>query len=201
MIKFIKSIFEKIGSLVIALFKILFEDEQPVVQERKQPSYENWRARFVKPQAETPAEMLLESDEPPRYKKSKSVLTFQERKLARALRGAIADDYTLLMKVRMADFLWLTNEPKDKKFHNNQILCKHVDFLICGKLLLDPLLVIELDDKSHQALDRSERDKFKDDLFEAVGLPIIRVELGESYNIEQLRGEIKEKALEAQTHY
>lgn len=137
--------------------------------------------------------MELSGSDAPEYRKSKSVLTYRERVLLRAIRRAVDGGYTILMKVRMGDFVWLANEPNDRKFHNNQILCKHVDFLLCNKFTLEPLLVIELDDKSHKKSDHAERDKFKDETFESIGLPIIRVELQESYNADELKKRIEEK--------
>lgn len=143
-----------------------------------------------------PVEMEIGSDEPPQYKKTKSVLTFQERKLLGSIRKAIGDEYIVLMKVRMGDFIYLANEPKEKKSHTNQVICKHVDFLLCGKMRVEPLLVIELDDVSHKYPDHLERDKFKNDTFDAVGLPYLRIELQKSYDANILRSQIKERILE-----
>ena len=111
----------------------------------------------------------------------------------RAIRRAVAGDYTILMKVRLGDFVWLANEPQERKFHNNQVQCKHVDFLLCDKVMIEPLLVIELDDSSHRNYDHADRDKFKDETFDAIGLPIIRLQVRENYDGEVLKRQIHEK--------
>lgn len=146
-----------------------------------------------RPLHEIQTDLSLESDVPPEYRKNKSLLTYRERVLYRALRKANDNTFLIMSKVRMGDFIYLANEPKDRKFHNNQILCKHVDFLLCDKGTLEPLLVVELDDSSHRKEDHVERDKFKDATFTAVGLPFLRVELQEDYDSRQLWENIKEK--------
>ena len=138
------------------------------------------------------AELGLSSSDAPEYRKSKSILTYRERILYRALGKAIDNEYLVMAKVRLADFVWLANEPEDRKHHTNQILCKHVDFLLCGKFQLEPLLVIELDDPSHQWPGHQERDKFKDDTFAAIGVPILRVIMQDSYSIPELSNRIKD---------
>ena len=78
----------------------------------------------------------------------------------------------------------------EKKFHQNQIQCKHVDFLLCEPDSLKPLLVIELDDGSHRKYDRQTSDEFKDKTFKNVGLPVKRVMIQTNYSAPQLREQI-----------
>jgi very-short-patch-repair endonuclease len=133
-------------------------------------------------------------DEPPRFERYPSLLTFQERKLYMALLQATAAEdsrrYEIMVKVRLGDLVRLANNPADAKFHRNQVLCKHVDFVLCTVGMLRPLLVIELDDPSHQRPDHAARDQFKNELFTAVGLPLLRVALQGSYRADDLRRRI-----------
>ena len=79
----------------------------------------------------------------------------------------------------------------------NQILGKHVDFLLCNKDSLLPILCIELDDKSHELPDHQDRDNFKNKLFELVGLPLLRVKLQKGYSSRYLRDLIEWKLKES----
>jgi hypothetical protein len=143
------------------------------------------------PEPEGPAEP--EGRGPPEYRKSRSVVTYREGVLFRALILAVAGRYQVLAKVRLADFIWLANEPAEAKFHRNQILCKHVDFLICDRVTLAPLLAVELDDSSHQQPDHQARDQFKDDLFQMVDLPLLRLPIQPGYRSAELRAIIDGK--------
>ena len=48
---------------------------------------------------------------------------------------------------------------------------KHVDFLLSDRQHVSPVLVIELDDSSHERQDVRERDREKDAILQAAGLP------------------------------
>jgi len=139
------------------------------------------------------------SDEPPRFVLNASLLTFQERKLYLVLLRATERRYEVMAKVRLGDIVRLANNPADAKFHRNQVLCKHIDFVLCTVGMLRPLLVIELDDPSHRFPDHAARDQFKNDLFAAVGLPLLRIELQGSYRADDLRDRIA-AAITAQTY-
>jgi very-short-patch-repair endonuclease len=93
----------------------------------------------------------------------------------------------------MADLLWLSNEVQDRKYHNNQIQCKHLDFVLCDKSGLKPTLVIELDDSSHSRYDRRESDEFKDRVFQMVDLPLLRTPVQDAYSREELKAQIEER--------
>lgn len=55
----------------------------------------------------------------------------------------------------------------------NKIKAKHVDFVLCDSIQIQPLLAIELDDRSHQRKDRQDRDIFVDKAFRSAGVPIV----------------------------
>jgi hypothetical protein len=63
--------------------------------------------------------------------------------------------------------------------HFGRIKSKRIDFVICKKDNLKPLLALELDGSSHEGEERQERDHFVDNVFESVGLPILHVSLEE----------------------
>jgi len=146
----------------------------------------------VTPPTTEQTELQIGSDEPPVYKKRNSILTFRERIFFSSLKKAVSSEYLIMAKVRMGDVVWLENEPKDRKQHVNKTLCKHVDFLLCSRFRLIPVLVIEVDDPSHQWEGRAENDRFKDETFASVGLPILRVKMQDRYDVESLSRQIQE---------
>lgn len=62
----------------------------------------------------------------------------------------------------------------------NQILPKHVDFLICNDRMT-PLIAIELDGNSHNKPSRMERDQLVDGVFEDAELPLYRIQVGSNF--------------------
>jgi hypothetical protein len=121
------------------------------------------------------------------YKKREYFLTKHElgfyQRLCEATRNK---NLIIFSKVRLADII----EPKS---HNstwqtqfNKIQSKHVDFLLCDKQYVQPKLIIELDDRSHDRKDRKERDAFVDKALSQAGIPILHVR-----NSEGLKGKIE----------
>lgn len=149
-------------------------------------------AGYAETQSTSP-QMSALTEVRPEYRKIESVLTYRELGFLWALRRANEGKYTILMKVRLADFIWLVNDPPDKRFHKNQIMSKHVDFLLCHRVTLEPLLVIELDDSTHDLPDHAARDRFKDETFEMAGLACLRVPLQKEYDIAALKQQLNEK--------
>ena len=135
-------------------------------------------------------ELDLTTDDPPKYVLSKSVFTFQERKFFRILQKAVAGKYYIFPKVRLGDFVYLSNIPQDRKYHKNQIQCKHIDYLLCEKFDCTPILAIELDDSSHKQLDHRTRDEFKSKLLEDIGLPLLRFPVTAEYKVEEVQEKI-----------
>lgn len=131
-------------------------------------------------------ELDLGTEEAPKYKQSDSVFTYQERRFFRALRDATGKKYEIFPKVRLGDFVYLSNLPKNQKYHRNQIQCKHIDYLLCEKFRFKPILAIELDDSSHNRLSRIESDEFKSTLFEEIGLPLLRFKIQSDYNSAEI---------------
>lgn len=125
------------------------------------------------------------------YKKKGYLLSKAENNFYEVLSNVLKDqDIVINCKVRLADLLYIPKGVSSRQSYFNRIQSKHVDFVICKRRLMVPLLAIELDDKSHQRNDRIERDEFLDQALEDAMLPIIRVKASDSYNVNDLRERI-----------
>ena len=65
-------------------------------------------------------------------------------------------------KIRLADLVYMPKGTANRQTHFNRIQSKHVDFVLCPRDKLSPVLVIELDDASHEEEARRDRDTFVD---------------------------------------
>ncbi|HUI06391.1 MAG TPA: DUF2726 domain-containing protein [Verrucomicrobiae bacterium] len=127
------------------------------------------------------------------YRKKDYLLTATERSFYDVLRGIAGDQLEVFAKVRLLDLLYLPKGTENRQSHNNRVMSKHVDFLLCDREKLSPLLVIELDDSSHERDDRAQRDAFVDEALGAAGLPILHVTAKRSYAPNELADLIQEK--------
>src|SRR6266576_5431038 len=105
-----------------------------------------------------------------------SLLTPAEQLFYRSLDLAIAGRLQILCKVRLADlFQVASKDTKERHRLFRKIAAKHIDFLLVEPGKLQPVIAIELDDASHNRADRTQRDRFLDELSGIVDFPLLRV--------------------------
>lgn len=124
------------------------------------------------------------------YQKRWYLLSPAERDFYDALRQAVGPNYLIFAKVRLLDLLWLPQNLSNRQTHMNRVQAKHVDFVLCHPQTAAPVLVIELDDASHQLPERQERDIFLNEVLRVAGIPLLRVPVRKSFSAPALRGQI-----------
>jgi len=124
------------------------------------------------------------------YKKKDFLLTKKELSFYHFLQENLADKYSIMCSVRVIDII----EPVDKKDFTAKakIIQKHIDFLVCTKWYLNPVLAIELNDWTHRSKDRYERDNFLDLAFQSAGLPLLFVSTRDIQKKEYVRSLLSE---------
>lgn len=147
------------------------------------------REKFEALKANAPPVPAPDRDAYP-YEKTERMLTPAEAWFSRTLIKAIGDDWAALVKIRLADVFRVTIQGKGYMPAFNRIAKKHVDFLLIDPETTEPLLGIELDDRSHQRADRIKRDEFVDRAFESAELPLLRVVAARDYDTATLRRQI-----------
>jgi len=116
------------------------------------------------------------------YKKKDYLLSVAEKEFYNILRiVGEKNNYLLFAKVRLEDLLWIPKHTDNRGGLRNRIKSRHVDFLICDKDDVRPLLVIELDDSSHERTNRKDRDEFVNRALHDAGLPILHQKVQHNY--------------------
>lgn len=130
------------------------------------------------------------------YVQEAPLFTDAESAFLVALDAALPASLRLFGKVRVADILQPAAGLDRSTWRTafNRIAAKHVDYLMCDRETLEPVLAVELDDASHARADRSQRDEFLDLAFAQAGLPLLRVPAAARYDIEALRDAIEDAA-------
>lgn len=133
--------------------------------------------------------------EPLPYRLRDDFLSPAERHFYRVLQEATSDWVILHTKVNLGDLFYPATRDRSKwQIYRNKIDRKHVDYLLIDLQTLQPILGVELDDKSHKRPDRQDRDQFVDAVFAAAALPIIHVPVAKGYDRERLRQFLAQKA-------
>lgn len=114
------------------------------------------------------------------YRKKDRVMNESEQALFINLQKTLGGRYIVLSKVRIEDFVEATHGVGGYGARG-RIKSRHVDFLICDRVTTKPFLAVELDGKSHREEDQQKRDRFVDELYEAIGLPIQHIPVGSNF--------------------
>ena len=126
------------------------------------------------------------------YLRKEYLLSPAERSFFEVLRQVLKDtNHHIFCKVRLLDIFEIGSKEKNRWIFKNKIQAKHIDFLVCDDLNIQPLLAIELDDSSHALKRRISRDNFVDNVFAQAGLPLLRIQAAYSYNVQALSSKIK----------
>ncbi|HRJ73338.1 MAG TPA: DUF2726 domain-containing protein [Terrimicrobiaceae bacterium] len=121
------------------------------------------------------------------YRKAVSLLTRSERIFLDVLRGLIPPGVLVAIKVRLADIV----EPEqtvgsDWQTAAEKLNHRHADFTLCDAATYEVLAVLELEDPVSGRPDTMERDEFFEGALSSVGIPVIRVIVQQTYDIEAL---------------
>jgi len=110
------------------------------------------------------------------------ILTEAERRFFDALESAVPERGYLLAQVRLANLVHVKQGSGGFFWKNfSPIGMKCVDFVLCERSSMRPLLVIELDDSSHRRRERAERDKFVDQVLTSVSIPVLHWPVQQTY--------------------
>ena len=116
------------------------------------------------------------------YRPKPSLLTASEASFYRAVKLAVGHRFVVFAKVRMLD-LCDALERRTNVVAFNQVVSKHVDFVLCDPESFRPVLVVELDDHWHFKPDRRARDAFVDEVFETMGVGLLHQLVRRFYDI------------------
>lgn len=146
--------------------------------------FNSWQKRRASPSLSVTSETSnIEKIEPEKkdrfiaYSKKHSFLTPPEKTFYSTLCKVLGNDYLLFSQIGMLGIFDLKRiyDKKDYFFYLHKIQAKRIDFLVCDKQTTEPLLAIELDDRTHARADRIKRDDYVDQVFKDTKLPLIHI--------------------------
>jgi very-short-patch-repair endonuclease len=111
----------------------------------------------------------------------KNLQTQNEIAFFEKLKYIFQKDYHIATQVALSAIVKTDNYKERSQFNTY-----YVDFVICDKKGEKPLLIIELDDYSHESEKRKNQDKRKNGVIQSAGIPFIRYNSKPSYNISDI---------------
>lgn len=114
--------------------------------------------------------------------KRKRLLSKPEQVLYWRLKESLGDSFVLCAQVSFGAFLYVPGSDKNKWSKYGKARHKIADFVICSKDMI-PLVIIELDDSSHDPLKDFERDR----ITKEAGIETLRFNVSNIPSIEELK--------------
>ena len=108
------------------------------------------------------------------YKRKAFLMTKAENDFFDVIYRAIGDDYYVFPQIHLSEILDHKVKYQNWEHALHYINQKSVDFVICDKQYRRPILAIELDDWSHDADDRKQRDANVEHMLREAGMPLLR---------------------------
>lgn len=113
-----------------------------------------------------------------------------------ALTKAVGDKYIIFAQVHLPTIV--DNKVIGQNWlhafrHINQ---KSVDFVLCDKTYISPVLAIELDDSTHELQERQERDSEVERILKGAGVPLLRIQNGDQFDVNDISEKINQAIAE-----
>ncbi len=117
------------------------------------------------------------------YQRKNYLMTDTEEKFYKILINNLPN-YDIFAQVNLERIIYCKTRSYS---YRNRIKSCSIDFVITRKDNCKIICCIELDDYTHNYKDRIERDKFINRLFYSVGLPLLRINVAPSYDIDKIK--------------
>ena len=134
-----------------------------------------------------------ESKSPYNYKKKDFLMSRAEHEFFNILVEAVGNQYYVFPQIHLSTILDNKVVGQNWRGAFRHIDEKSVDFVICDKAYIKPILAIELDDKTHEREDRKGRDGEVERILNESGLALLRFGNNGSFNKEEIKRLILEK--------
>ncbi len=125
------------------------------------------------------------------YKSKQFYMTKSENDFYQRLVKLLGDKYYIFAQVPFTNFIDEKVPGQDFRAARAVINRKSVDYLICNKDYVNPLIAIELDDPSHERPDRIKRDELVNEIFRRAEMSLMHISNTNYLSDEDLVHEIK----------
>ena len=173
-----------IGLVLLILYLAIPKKKRktPEEPEKTPPLHEIIKAEIEREEAKI--SKVCQGEETFPYRLVDSVLTYKECVFYQSLLPITTKlGLTVFAKMRIADLVTVPKDNKDYMKWFNYIRSKHIDFIVCQGF--KPVLLIEVDDRTHNWANRIKRDEFVDKIFVQLKLPIFHLRSWDNEELEK----------------
>ncbi|NPU84418.1 MAG: DUF2726 domain-containing protein [Syntrophaceae bacterium] len=123
------------------------------------------------------------------YQRDMFLFSPTERSFFSALEQAVAGEYRILAKVRLADVIGVKPELSGiaRRMAESRIKGRHIDFVAYHPLTFEVAFAVALDDRGIAHSQWQPRDEFVDNALRSAGIPIIHFNVHRTYKVREIR--------------
>jgi hypothetical protein len=129
------------------------------------------------------------------FKKKSNLFTPVERTFLALIEEAVGNEFRILCRVKMSDILTI-HQKTDKKTSKNaasRASSKHLDFVLCSKEDMSPVIAIDLVRNNGKDGYKSQRDFYVSGALDAAHIPHVRIKVRSGYRAQDIRECIQSK--------
>jgi hypothetical protein len=127
----------------------------------------------------------------------RQLFTAAERQFLSLIEHAVADEFRVICRVRLSDLLSLRKDA-DHKIAKSALLragAKQVDFVLCNKSDMTPVMAIDLVYGVGKGGHNTQRDFFVNGALETASIPHARIKARSGYTVDEIKECIEAKLI------
>lgn len=129
------------------------------------------------------------------FKKRPTLFTKVECSFLELLEEAVGDEYRVMCRIRLTDIISLrqNTDKKTARTAMGRASGRHLDFVLCNKLSMDPVVAIDLVHQKGTEGYKSQRDWFVSGALDAARIPHLRIKVKSGYKPKDIRDCVEAK--------
>lgn len=141
------------------------------------------------------ASRFLDNSNPFPVQKKAGLLSPVERSVLQLLEKAVANDYKILNRIRLADILEMKNGTTEKARRTTlvKLNAKYLDFVLCDPQDFSIVAVLDLVNNSNKEGHKALQDWFVNGALDAAGIPYIRMKIKAGYSVADVQAALAAK--------
>lgn len=123
------------------------------------------------------------------YKKKNNLFTEAEREFLKLLQTAVGQRYQIICRVQLSDIISIKHGT-DKKTNATALqraTGKQLDFVLCDKETLAPVVAVDLVHKTANGSYKAQRDWFVSGALDSASIPHLRIKVKSGYKPQAIR--------------
>ncbi|RDV29409.1 DUF2726 domain-containing protein [Alteromonas aestuariivivens] len=123
------------------------------------------------------------------FRRKSQLFTPVEHSFLNLIEQAMGREFRILCRVRLSDLVQVQQQA-DKKLASSALSrasAKQLDFVLCERESMTPVLAIDLVNKIGKEGYKAQRDWFVSGALDAAGLPHARIKVQSGYTVEEIR--------------